>query len=184
MSILSTKAPKARGKFAESSTRDSAEAHAATERIPRNSLGIPQESRGIRLAKIPALRSKPRRAGRPTKRTKELTRQIAEVMALGLTDDEAAAVVGISSSTLSAWLKIREFSDAVKSAQAWRLAQRIQRIEIGAPGWQGTAWALERMYPRRFARPEVLLAEELRREKQGESIDIPPKLLEDILSHI
>ena len=26
----------------------------------------------------------------------------------------------------------------------------------GEQGWQGTAWALERLYPHRFARPEVM----------------------------
>ena len=33
---------------------------------------------------------------------------------------------------------------------------RLKRIEAGEQGWQGTAWALERLYPHRFARPEVM----------------------------
>jgi hypothetical protein len=33
---------------------------------------------------------------------------------------------------------------------------RLERIEAGEQGWQGTAWALERLYPQRFARPEVM----------------------------
>ena len=32
----------------------------------------------------------------------------------------------------------------------------MTRIEAGEQGWQGTAWALERIYPHRFARPEVM----------------------------
>jgi hypothetical protein len=33
---------------------------------------------------------------------------------------------------------------------------RLERIEAGEQGWQGTAWALERLHPARFARPEVM----------------------------
>jgi hypothetical protein len=33
---------------------------------------------------------------------------------------------------------------------------RLAKIERGESGWQGTAWALERIYPTRFARPEIL----------------------------
>jgi hypothetical protein len=41
-------------------------------------------------------------------------------------------------------------------AGAQRLLMRLERIEAGEPGWQGTAWTLERIYPHRFARPEVM----------------------------
>jgi hypothetical protein len=34
---------------------------------------------------------------------------------------------------------------------------RLKRIESGEPGWQGTAWAMERQYPKEFSRPEVQL---------------------------
>jgi hypothetical protein len=33
---------------------------------------------------------------------------------------------------------------------------RLARIERGEPGWQGTAWALERIYPKRFSRPKSI----------------------------
>jgi hypothetical protein len=33
---------------------------------------------------------------------------------------------------------------------------RLGRIEAGEQGWQGIAWAIERIYPHRFARPEVM----------------------------
>jgi hypothetical protein len=49
-----------------------------------------------------------------------------------------------------------EFSGAIKRATAERLLLRLERIEAGEQGWQGTAWALERIYPHRFARPEVM----------------------------
>jgi hypothetical protein len=58
----------------------------------------------------------------------------------------------------SSWpsLECPEFCDAVKKAEAQRLLLRLERIEAGEQGWQGIAWALERIYPARFARPEVL----------------------------
>jgi hypothetical protein len=39
---------------------------------------------------------------------------------------------------------------------AERLLLRLEHIEAGEQGWPGTAWALERIYPHRFARPEVM----------------------------
>jgi glutamate formiminotransferase/formiminotetrahydrofolate cyclodeaminase len=46
--------------------------------------------------------------------------------------------------------------EAIEKATAERLLTRLERIEAGEQGWQGTAWALERIYPHRFARPEVM----------------------------
>ena len=93
--------------------------------------------------------------GRPTKRTPEITVRIAEAISFGLTDEEAAAVVRIDDDTLTQWRKIPEFSGAIKTAVAIRKLARLKRIEAGEPGWQGTAWAMERQYPERFARPEI-----------------------------
>jgi len=53
---------------------------------------------------------------------------------------------------------------------AARKLVRLKRIEAGEPGWQGTAWAMERQYPDNFARPEIQLnlgrasADSLKRE--------------------
>ena len=95
--------------------------------------------------------------GRPTKRTPELSARIAEAISFGLTNQEAAAIVGIDDDTLTEWNKVLEFSGAIKSAVAARKLTGLKRIEAGAPGWQGTAWALERQHPERFARPEIQL---------------------------
>jgi hypothetical protein len=95
--------------------------------------------------------------GRPTKRTPEITEQICEGISYGLTDEEVAAMVGIDNSTLTCWKKIPEFSGAIKKAVTTRKLARLKRIESGEPGWQGTAWAMERQYPKEFSRPEVQL---------------------------
>ena len=94
--------------------------------------------------------------GRPTKRTPEVVATIAAAIASGLTDREAGIVAGIRHDTMAEWRKDPEFSEAIEKATAARLLLRLERIEAGEQGWQGTAWALERLYPHRFARPEVM----------------------------
>ena len=95
--------------------------------------------------------------GRPTLYTPELANRLADHIAAGLTDEEAAALENISCDCINRWRKgNREFCEAVKKAEAQRLRRRLTRIEAGEQGWQGTAWALERIYPHRFARPEVM----------------------------
>jgi hypothetical protein len=82
--------------------------------------------------------------------------KIAEAIAIGSTDEEASLLAGIDPDTMTEWRKDPEFSGAIKKATAQRLLLRLERIEAGVRGWQGTAWALERLYPHRFARPEVM----------------------------
>jgi hypothetical protein len=77
---------------------------------------------------------------------------------LGLADDEAASLAGISDLTLTTWRKDPEFLRKIKNAVSTRLAMRLSKIESGADGWQGTAWLLERLYPSRFSRPEVQIS--------------------------
>jgi hypothetical protein len=94
--------------------------------------------------------------GRPTKRTSEVVAKVAAAIASGLTDREARIIAGIRHDTMTEWRKDREFSEAIEKATAERLRRRLERIEAGEQGWQGTAWTLERIYPHRFARPEVM----------------------------
>jgi hypothetical protein len=94
--------------------------------------------------------------GRSTKHTPEVVSTIAAAIASGLTDREAGIVAGIRHDTMTEWRKDAEFSEAIEKATAERLLLRLERIEAGEQGWQGTAWALERIYPHRFARPEVM----------------------------
>jgi hypothetical protein len=96
--------------------------------------------------------------GRPTKQTPEVVEKIAKAIALGLADDEAAAIAGVSDLTLTKWRRDSEFVRKIKVAVSERLAKRLFRIESGADGWQGTAWLLERLYPTRFSKPEVQIS--------------------------
>ena len=72
--------------------------------------------------------------GRPTKHTPEVVAKIAEAIAIGLTDEEAALLAGINPDTMTEWRKHPEFSGAIKKAQAQRLLLRLKRIEAGEQG--------------------------------------------------
>ena len=95
--------------------------------------------------------------GRPSKRTAETIEKIVEAISFGLTDQEAADFARIDDLTMTRWRKIPEFCRAIKSAVATRKLIRLKRVEKGETGWQGSAWALERQSPERFARPEILI---------------------------
>ena len=98
-----------------------------------------------------------RRPGRPSRRTPALIAQIADAIAEGLTNAEAAALAGIAESTLDEWAKLEEFSGPIKKAKAQRLLERLRFIRSGKPGWQAVAWILERCYGRRFANPALTI---------------------------
>ena len=76
--------------------------------------------------------------GRPTKRSPEVIAKIAEAVAIGLTDEEAALLAGINPDPMTQWRKDPEFSGAIKREGAQRLLLRLGRIEAGEQGWQGT----------------------------------------------
>jgi hypothetical protein len=100
--------------------------------------------------------------GRPTLYTSTLANRLAEHISTGLTDEEAAAIEGISADCLTRWRKSKpEFCGTLKKAEALRLKYRLARVEAGGQGWQGTAWALERIYPQRFSRPDIQLAQQI-----------------------
>jgi hypothetical protein len=84
--------------------------------------------------------------------------RIAEAISLGLTDEEASALVRIHWETLLEWKKDPEFSEAIKSAVAARMVKRLKRIESGENGWQGCAWLTQRLFPTRYAKPEVQIS--------------------------
>ena len=55
--------------------------------------------------------------GRPTKCTSEVVAKIAEAIASGLTDEEAALLAGVNPDTMTEWRKDPAFSEAIKKLQ-------------------------------------------------------------------
>src|SRR5262245_60152270 len=96
--------------------------------------------------------------GRPSKQTPARVRKICNALAMGLTDEEAALVAGISDVTMTLWRRDPLFVERIKRAVALRLYKRLGRIEAGVEGWQGTSWCLERQFPTRFSKPEVQIS--------------------------
>jgi hypothetical protein len=96
--------------------------------------------------------------GRPSKQTPAKVRKICSALAMGLNDEEAALVAGISDVTMTLWRRDPAFVERIKRAVALRLYKRLQRIEAGVEGWQGTGWCLERQFPTRFSKPEVQIS--------------------------
>jgi hypothetical protein len=96
--------------------------------------------------------------GRPSKLTPAVMAKLKEALALGLTDEQAAAVVGVSEVTLTMWKRNPAFIAEIRGAVNERLMMRLKRIEAGELGWQGCGWLLERLLPRQWAKPEVLIA--------------------------
>ena len=86
--------------------------------------------------------------GHPSLYSIELAKRLAEHIAVGLTDEEVAALEDISCDCIQRWRKGNpEFCVTIKRAEAERLKGRLARIERGEPGWQGTVWFLERRDP-------------------------------------
>ncbi len=112
---------------------------------------------------MPAAFSKPKKTatrgqGRPTKLTPAVMAKLKEAFAYGLNDDQAAALVGVNDFTLTLWKRNPAFVKEIQGAVTERLLVRLKRIEDGENGWQGCGWILERLLPRQWAKPEVLVA--------------------------
>jgi hypothetical protein len=103
-------------------------------------------------------------AGRPSKRTDELTGKIAEWISFGLSNKEVCALAHISEETFYQWSKDEEFAQAIEAAVATRTLERIKIVEAGGKNWIGSAWILERMFPHRFGKPEVQRYFQLKQE--------------------
>jgi hypothetical protein len=101
------------------------------------------------------------KGGRPSKATPQVIAQIAACLANGLNDREASLVVDIEPHTLVRWKKNPEFCAQIEKAVFTRMKKRVDKIENGGQGWQGTAWVLERLYKDRFMRPEIALAQQI-----------------------
>ena len=115
-----------------------------------------------------------RKVGRPTKCTPEITAQIADAIADGLNDQFVCDLVRIDVQTLCDWRNTRpEFAHAIKSEEAARLQKRLRRIQAGEDGWQGTAWFVERKYPREWSRPELQINQQFNIVNQIKDEPVP-----------
>ena len=118
--------------------------------------------------------------GRPTKLTSEVVDAVTKAIADGVPQRTAAALAGVSESTLQNWLKAGrerttvafvQFLERVKKARAEAVAVAIANINRASRrDWRAAAWWLERMHPdqygsdRRRVRELVKLVESLERQ--------------------
>lgn len=113
-----------------------------------------------------------KKAGRPTKFSKEIADTIITYVKAGSYVETAAIAAGISKETFYDWLKkgaryregksdnpqhaeLMSFSDAVKIAQATSEIHDLMIIGNAAKkNWTASAWRLERKFPERWGRRE------------------------------
>jgi len=99
--------------------------------------------------------------GRPSKLSTELISALVRELEKGHFAEAACDLVGLSRSTFYRWLSLgnqaergqfRDFSDAIKKAQAKAEARDLDVINAAAASghWQAAAWKLERRNPRRW----------------------------------
>ena len=92
---------------------------------------------------------------RPTKRNPAVEDQILQALAAGQARWPAAALAGISGTTLSRWISDDDaFALEVQRAEAQAVATALGVItQAAASGtWQAAAWWLERRYPAEWGR--------------------------------
>ena len=72
--------------------------------------------------------------GRPTKRTPEVVARIAEAVAIGLTDEEAALLAGIDPDTMTEWRKHDSRKGQSSSTKARRQLEAYRGPSDGRRG--------------------------------------------------
>jgi len=92
--------------------------------------------------------------GRPTKRTLELMRSIAECVGKGMHLNEAANKHRIPYPTVERWARDAEFNDEIGHAQAVSLERLLDKL-YGAEDPRCAQFLLERLHGTRFADPKI-----------------------------
>lgn len=106
-----------------------------------------------------------RELARPTVLTDEAKALIVDMVSWGSYLKVACDAAGFSYRTLRYWQKAWEdgepnaqahddFFQSLKKAIAIGEGRAILKIQRGEPGWQGSAWFLERRFPQRWAKKE------------------------------
>ena len=94
---------------------------------------------------------------RPTKITVDHVREVSQAIRIGLTQEQAAAYIGIAETTFYRWMRrgVREpdtiygrFRQAVKRGEAQSVAFEMANIRRAARdgNWKASAWLLERRH--------------------------------------
>jgi hypothetical protein len=125
--------------------------------------------------------------GRPAKITLAVVREVGELMALGVPEDYACALVGVNAETFGpAVSRKASFKAAMKVHHAQFMAESLKIIKEGgervtvttADGpsekilpWTGRAWILERRYKPHFNKTDVLKNTEAPGERGGFTAD-------------
>ena len=130
-------------------------------------------------ARRPAAKRAPAKPGRKSLLTEERITQIAELVAMGMGVERAAALAGVSKTAFHNWARAGreelerladagdpegepapdkrlnvELVNALQKAQSAFILQRISRIKTAGENgsWQADAWLLERLFTSEFGR--------------------------------
>lgn len=104
---------------------------------------------------------------RPQALTLEVQALIVQALTEGNYLETACLASGITKHTFYYWKHLLEdgaehaqvytdFYDAVKSASAVSEQGALRDVRAGQPGWQGSAWFLERRFPKRWGKKDHL----------------------------
>lgn len=108
--------------------------------------------------------ARPATGGRKSKLTPELIAQVETALKAHNTVEATCEMLAISKETFYKWIREGEaarsgmkadFSDAVKRAQGMSQVVLVNAISKD-PSWQAKAWLLERMYPKRYGRRQLI----------------------------
>ena len=91
--------------------------------------------------------------------TKDVADDLKDKILRGLTDEQACEMAGVSYSTFVNWLNtyplFKEFIRRVKAQVEFEALEYIQEAMAGGT-WSAAAWFLERKYPQRYGKRDVL----------------------------
>lgn len=94
--------------------------------------------------------------GRPSKYNSAIARKICQSVASGCSREAAAALAGISPSTLQEWRnQLPEFSEGLQKADAQFERSAVREIRKAGRkprNWAANAWMLERRYPQKWGK--------------------------------
>jgi len=111
-----------------------------------------------------------KKTGRPPKLDDIAVQKICEALSVGSYIESAAAYAGVTKVTLYAWLKAgnrqkrgkyREFLNAVEQAMEMGEMAHVNNIAEKSKGdWKASAWMLERKFPKKWGRKEIVRTED------------------------